>query len=351
MRRSPRRAVVGGGVLRLLVILIVVGLGATAAIVIDAQDQLARPLPLTQPQTFEVTPGSSLPRVLARARAAGLFDSARQARYLEWLARVDGQAQAIKAGEYRIEPGLNARQLLALWVSGKTVQHELRLIEGWRFRDALQRILKADTLTRTLPDDADEAVVMTALGRPGESAEGRLFPDTYRYPRGTTDVAFLRKALDAQARVLAEEWASRAANLPYDSPEQALVMASIVEKETGAAAERAQIAGVFVRRLRIGMRLQTDPTVIYGLGSAYDGDIRKRDLVTDTPYNTYTRSGLPPTPICLPGRDAIHAALHPADGDALYFVARGDGSHQFSATLAEHNEAVRRYQLQGGRAR
>lgn len=341
--RPPRRTLLR----RLLSMLIAVAVLA-AGLFVDSRRALDTPLALREASSFVIAPGSPLPKVLAQAQAAGLFASGRQARYLGLLARYDGSAQAIKAGEYRIEPGLTPRGLLALWVSGRTVLHELRLIEGWRFADAVRQVRATPTLTATLAADLDEAGLMAALGRPGQRAEGRLFPDTYRHARGTDDVVVLRQALAAQDAVLAEEWAARQPGLPYDSAEQALVMASIVEKETGVAAERPAIAGVFVRRLKLGMRLQTDPTVIYGLGAAYDGDLRKRDLVTDTPYNTYTRDGLPPTPICLPGREAIHAALHPADGDALYFVARGDGSHQFSATLDEHNAAVRRYQLRGG---
>jgi UPF0755 protein len=186
---------------------------------------------------------------------------------------------------------------------------------------------------------------MAALGHPDLDAEGRFFPDTYLFPRGTTDIAYLKRAYAAAEKNLEEQWAARASDLPYRSPYEALIMASIVERETAVPDERPMIAGVFIRRLAKGMRLQTDPTVIYGLGESFDGNLRKRDLLADAPYNTYTRAGLPPTPICLPGRAALAAALHPAAGDALYFVARGDGSHQFSATLQEHEAAVRRYQL------
>lgn len=340
-RNEPRLI---GTVIRLMILvaLLVVGLA------LDVKRELAAPLAITAPVRFEIAPGSSLPKVLADARARGLFGSDRQSRYLGVLARIEGTAAAIKAGEYLLEPGLKPRELLALWVSGKTVLQELQLIEGWRFADAVKRVRAAPALIHTLPESLDAAALMAALGRPGQFPEGRLFPDTYRFTKGMSDVAFLRNALAAQDKVLAEEWAQRAPNLPYDAPEQALTMASIIEKETGVAAERPQIAGVFVRRLQLGMRLQTDPTVIYGIGDTYDGNIRSRDLVTDTPYNTYTRDGLPPTPICLPGREAIHAALHPAEGEALYFVARGDGTHHFSATLAEHNAAVKHYQLGGG---
>ncbi|WP_293371796.1 endolytic transglycosylase MltG [Nevskia sp.] len=335
------------GVLLRLVLLVAL---LAVAFALDVKRELAAPLAIEAPISFEIAPGSSLPRVLAVARERGIFRSARQGQYLRVLARVQGAAQAIKAGEYRLEPGIRPRELLALWVSGKTVLQTLQLIEGWRFADAVKLVRAAPTLSHTLPENIDAAALMTALGRSGQASEGRLFPDTYRYTKGMSDVAFLRNALAAMDQVLAEEWALRMPNLPYDAPEQALTMASIIEKETGVSSEREQIAGVFVRRLQLGMRLQTDPTVIYGIGEAYDGNIRSKDLLADTPYNTYTRDGLPPTPICLPGREAIHAALHPAEGDALYFVAKGDGTHHFSATLSEHNFAVKRYQL-GGAAR
>ena len=199
-------------------------------------------------------------------------------------------------------------------------------------------------LVHTL-DTREPRRVMAAIGYAGYLAEGRLFPDTYRFPRGTTDVAFLVRAFETMQAVLAEEWERRAVGLPYESPYEALIMASLIEKETGIPEERAQIGGVFVRRLGKGMKLQTDPTVIYALGSSYDGNIRRGDLGVDSPYNTYVYAGLPPTPIASPGRESIRAALQPEAGDALYFVARGDGSHEFSATLAEHNRAVRKYQL------
>lgn len=316
---------------------------------LDVQTTLGTPLSLPRRQSFEVAAGSRLDQNLARIDDAGWFASSRQRWYLALKARLTGQTAAIKAGEYALEPGLTASGLLALWVSGKTVQHELRLIEGWKFSQALAAIRQSPDLQQTL-GDADASAIMTALGHPDVPAEGRFFPDTYRFSKGTTDVTLLRNALAALDRVLDAEWAQRAPNLPYANPQQALIMASIIEKESGRSAERDQIAGVFVRRLRLGMRLQTDPSVIYGMGDAYDGNIRSGDLTRDTPYNSYTRDGLPPTPICLPGRESIHAALHPADGDALYFVARGDGSHQFSATLEQHNEAVRRYQLKSGGA-
>jgi UPF0755 protein len=318
------------------------------AVLLDARRELLKPLAITQHQTFELSPGSSLRAALTTARAGGLFTHPRQALYLEAWARANGDAARIKAGEYALDPSLSSLDLLALLVGGKTLLHELRFIEGIRFADAIKIVAEHPQLVHTLTDTRVETV-MAALGQPDLHPEGRLFPDTYRFPKGTTDVVILKQAFGAMQRVLTESWAKRAANLPYARPEDALIMASIVEKETGLASERERIAGVFVRRLRLGMRLQTDPTVIYGLGELFDGNLRKRDLLADGPYNTYQRAGLPPTPICLPGRAAIEAALNPADGNELFFVARRDGSHQFSATLEEHEAAVRKYQLgQGG---
>jgi UPF0755 protein len=321
---------------------------ALAAIVLAARDvhsQLVATLPLTQPQVLDVPRGATLNGLLRVFEEHGVVASGRQRLYLSWYARLNGQARALKAGEYRIEPGLRAMDLTALLASGRVVLHELTLVEGWTFAQALAAVRAHAAITPSLPEgDAVEAL-MEALGASGQHPEGRFQPDTYRFPRGTTDVEFLRRAHQALARALAEEWAGRAPDLPYATPDEALVMASIVERETGRAGERGAIAGVFVRRLQRGMRLQTDPSVIYGLGGAFDGNLRKHDLLADGPYNTYTRGGLPPTPICLPGRAALHAALHPAPGQTLYFVARGDGSHQFSETHAEHEAAVRKYQL------
>ena len=341
---TPRRRGRRRRTLFVLLLIVVVLLG------IDAQMQLNAPLNIEARQSFEIVPGSRLDRSLSRATEVGLFTSLRQRGYLSIYARVQGLTSSIKAGEYALDPGLTPLGLLALWVSGKTVQHELRVIEGWRFSQALAAIRQNPDLQQTL-GDADAAAVMQQLGHPGIAAEGHFFPDTYRFSKGTTDLALLRNAYAALDRILESEWSQRAPNLPYATPEQALIMASIIEKESGRSAEREQIAGVFVRRLRLGMRLQTDPSVIYGIGDSYDGNIRSADLQRDTPYNSYTRDGLPPTPICLPGRDSIHAALHPDDGTSLYFVSRGDGSHQFSTTLEEHNAAVRQFQLKSGGSR
>lgn len=329
--------------LRLLGGLLLLGVAA-AAVTWDAHRQLRAVLPIQEHLNVDVAPGSSLREAIGQLRARGLFGNPRQPVYLELWGRVSGDAARLKVGEYSLDPGLSSLDVLALWVGGKTVLHELRIVEGLSFAQAMQRVAEHPMLQHSLPDLRAETV-MRALGRADQHPEGRLFPDTYRFPRNTTDLTVLQQALGAMDRALKAAWDGRAQNLPYASAEDALIMASIVEKETGVAEERARIAGVFVRRLRLGMRLQTDPTVIYGLGAAFDGNLRKRDLLADGPYNTYQRTGLPPTPICLPGRAAIEAALHPADGTELFFVARGDGSHQFSTTLEEHDAAVRKYQL------
>ncbi|MBL6751470.1 MAG: endolytic transglycosylase MltG [Nevskia sp.] len=315
-----------------------------AAAAADAWMQLHAPLRLQQPATVELALGQRLGSLLGQMERRGLFDNPRQRLYLVAYARLRNASPSLKAGEYEVPAGTTPLGLLRLLASGKVILHELTLVEGWRFAQAWRLIQAEPNLSHTL-SGADTAAVMRALDLAGEVPEGRLFPDTYRFPKGTTDAAFLRRAAQAMDRLLAAEWAARAPGLPYSAPAEALVMASLVEKETAQPAERAQIAGVFVRRLRLGMRLQTDPSVIYGLGEAYDGNLRSQDLATDTPYNSYTRGGLPPTPICLPGRESLHAALHPDDSDSLYFVSRGDGTHQFSATLDQHNAAVERYQI------
>jgi UPF0755 protein len=224
------------------------------------------------------------------------------------------------------------------------ISYSFTLVEGWTFQQVLEAVREQEALQGTFENLTAEAI-MERLGHPGEHPEGRFLADTYHFPRGTTDLALLQRAYGAMQEFLQQEWDRRAADLPFKTPYEALILASIVEKETAVAEERPQIAGVFIRRLRKGMKLQTDPTVIYGMGERFDGNIRRRDLSENTPYNTYVHRGLTPTPISMPGRDAIRAVLHPADGKSLYFVAKGDGSHYFSATLQEHNKAVRKYQL------
>jgi UPF0755 protein len=291
-----------------------------------------------------IRPGASLSMVARQLTRDGVLD---QPYLLRAMGRIDGSATRIKAGEYLLPPGSTPRRLLRMLVDGEVVQHSLTIVEGWTFKQMMQAVRSHSVLKRTLKD-ASEQAIMAQVGEPGAHPEGWFYPDTYYFPRGTTDVDFLQRAYQVMQQRLHEEWAQRAEDLPLKSPYQALILASLIERETAVAEERTRIAGVFVRRLRKGMRLQTDPTVIYGMGDAYNGNIRLRDLRKDTPYNTYTRGGLPPTPIAMPSGASIHAALHPAPGDELYFVARGDGSHHFSATLEAHNAAVRRYQL-GGR--
>ena len=291
-----------------------------------------------------IEPGTT-PRGVARDVVA---TGARvDARLLYAWFRVSGQDRAIKAGNYEIPPGTTPIGLLQKLARGEEALRALTLVEGWNWRQVRQALAREDQLR---PDSAtltDEAL-MAQLGRPGVHPEGRFFPDTYTYAKGSSDLALLRRALHAMDRRLEAAWAQRAADTPLQSADQALILASIVEKETGQARDRGQIAGVFANRLRAGMLLQTDPTVIYGLGEKFDGNLRKRDLQADTPWNTYTRAGLPPTPIAMPGKAALLAAVQPDATRALYFVAKGDGSSHFSASLEEHNRAVNRYQI--GRA-
>lgn len=262
---------------------------------------------------------------------------------LAWLARLNRVETGIKAGSYSVKQGVTPLQLLGKLTRGEVTQGELTLVEGWGFRQWRQRMDKHPDL-RHETTGLSEAQIAERLGQNIAQLDGWLFPDTYLFDKQSSDLDLLARALRAMQRKLDSEWGQRDQGLPYKTPLEALVMASIIEKETGQAADRAMVAAVFVNRLRKGMLLQTDPTVIYGLGENFDGNLRKRDLQADTPYNTYTRSGLPPTPIAMPGLASLQAALHPAASDVLYFVARGDGSSEFSRTLDEHNRAVNRYQ-------
>lgn len=301
------------------------------------------PLPNKEPQVFEVEPGSSLRRVIQNLERQGVIH---KPRYILLNARLTGNSTRIHVGEYRLKPGMKVSDFLDMLYQGKVIQYSLTLVEGWNFRQMMSELDSTEALQHQLAGLSDEEI-MQVLGHPGEHPEGRFMPDTYHFTRGMSDIDILRRAYKAMADYLQAQWPTREEDLPYDTPYQALIMASIVEKETALTSERQAIAGVFVNRLEKGMRLQTDPTVIYGMGEDYDGNIRRQDLRRDTPYNTYTRSGLPPTPIAMPGREAIHAALHPEDTGYLYFVSRGDGSHHFSKTLEEHNQAVIKYQLKG----
>jgi UPF0755 protein len=302
---------------------------------------LQQPLNLSQEQLLDVPSGSSPTGVLNRLQADGVIKDAFLLR-LYW--RFNLSSQSLHSGEYRMTPGMNARSLLTLWEKGDVVQYSLTLVEGWTFRQVRAALGKQAKLEQTLTNLSDSEV-MAKLGHPDVFPEGRFFPDTYRYVRGMTDVELLKQAYNRLDEVLQDEWDKRAADVPYVDPYQALIMASLVEKETGVPQERGQIAGVFVRRLQQGMLLQTDPTVIYGLGERYNGKITRAFLKEATPYNTYVISGLPPTPISMVGREAIHAAMNPVAGNSLYFVARGDGSHVFSADLDAHNAAVKEFQL------
>jgi UPF0755 protein len=260
---------------------------------------------------------------------------------LAWEMRV---AEGLHAGEYAIDQGLTPRTLLARMAAGDVIQHRVTLIEGSTFRE-LRLALAAESALKQESAAMSDADLMTAVGAPGVHPEGRFLPETYAYTKGMSDLDVLRRAYQAMQKAVDAAWQQRDADLPLKTPDELLVLASIVEKETGRADERGQIAGVFARRLRLGMRLQTDPTVIYGVGPGFDGNLTRKHLETDTPYNTYTRFGLPPTPIAAPGREALLAVAKPEPGATLFFVARGDGSHQFSATLREHNAAVARWQL------
>ena len=294
-------------------------------------------------ETYLVKPGTSMRGLARQLYERGVIV---EPQTLTWLGFVTGRTRQLKAGEYRFRPGITAAELLDQVVAGRVVEYPLVLVEGWNFRQIMKTIDAAPKLTHTLTGLSPEQI-MARLGHPKLHPEGRFYPDTYYYSSGHTDVVILTRALERMQALIQEEWDNRAPNLPIRTMDEALTLASIIEKETGREDERRMIAGVFVNRLRKGMRLQTDPTVIYGMGVAYDGNIRAKDLRVDTPYNTYTRRGLPPTPIAMPGRESIIAALHPVDTDALYFVSRGDGSHVFSSTFAEHDAAVTKYQLRG----
>jgi UPF0755 protein len=289
---------------------------------------------------LSIEPGT-LPRSVAQAVKDAGVDVNPDLLYL-WF-RFSGQDRLIKAGSYELETGITPHRLLAKLARGEETLRAVTIVEGWNFRQVRAVLLKEDALKPDTKGLADEAI-MQLLGRPGQHPEGRFYPDTYTYAKGSSDLAVLRRALRAMDKRLAAAWAQRAPDAVVKTPDQALILASIIEKETGKASDRTLIAAVFSNRLRVGMPLQTDPTVIYGLGAAFDGNLRKRDLQADTPWNTYTRGGLPPTPIAMPGKPSLLAAVQPAASKALYFVSRGDGTSHFSASLDEHNRAVNKYQ-------
>jgi len=296
-------------------------------------------------QVFLISPGSNIKSIAQDLTREQIIDD-------PWLfillAKLKDVETRVRAGEYNIEAGQTPDDLLETFTTGKSIQYGFTVIEGWTFHQMLDALGEDPVIVHTLQGNSD-GEIMRAIGYPGQHPEGMFFPDTYRFPKGTTDVDFLKRAYDLMQQHLEQEWQQREPDLPLASSYEALILASIIEKETAVGSERPLIAGVFTERLRRNMRLQTDPTIIYGLGSGFDGDIRFRDLKKDTPYNTYLHAGLTPTPIALPGLDSIRAALHPAPTRALYFVAKGDGTHHFSETLEEHNAAVARYQLNGGK--
>ena len=329
--------------LKLLLALMIVGMGAAAAGAWWLQRPLQMPDTVTAEAPLELTiaPGSS-----ARAVAEAVVNAGVQgpsALLYAWF-RLSGDSRKIKAGSYELAPGTTPASLLSKLVRGEQALRSLTLLEGWNIHQVLQAVRNSPNLTQDL-DGLSMADLMARIGYPGRHPEGRFFPDTYRMVKHTPASAMLRQAAQAMDQQLNAAWAQRAPGSPLRSPYDALILASIIEKETGLESDRAMVAGVFSNRLRIGMRLQTDPSVIYGLGERFDGNLRRVDLQTDTPYNTYTRAGLPPTPIAMPGRNSLLAAVQPATTQAMYFVARGEGASYFSATLEEHNAAVRRYIL------
>jgi UPF0755 protein len=318
-----------------LLIVAVIVVGAAAFYIL-------RPLPSPAlPFDFSLQQGSSLTSAAHQMQQAGVLQDAQTFVLLGRSLKLSGQ---IKPGNYQLTKPASLYELLEMVSKGRVAQSDLTIIEGWtfkQFRDALNAAPKLRHDSATLSN----AEILQRIGATEKHPEGLFFPDTYIFPSGSSDLALLKRAYQTMQRHLQENWLARDKNLPLETPYQALILASIVEKETGQARDRTMIASVFINRLRKGMRLQTDPTVIYGIGDQYDGNIRKRDLLKDTEYNTYTRDGLTPTPIALPGLESLQAVMHPATSSALYFVSRGDGSSQFSSSLTEHNKAVNRYQI------
>ncbi|MGM0693190.1 MAG: endolytic transglycosylase MltG [Pseudomonadota bacterium] len=329
-----------GRVLKILLVLIILAALAAFAGHRYWQSRLEAPVALDEPTLYEVPEGAGYHRVVSELAEQGVLAD-------EWayrlLARLEPEAlPRLRPGEYRLEPGMSGRELLALLGSDDVVTYPLTIPEGWTFRQ-MRELLDAAPKLEHQTEGLSDAEVMARLGREGRHPEGWFFPETYHYHKGLSDLDILRQALERMETTLDEVWDRRDDDLPLESPYEALIMASLIERETGAPEERSEIAGVFKRRLEQGMRLQTDPTVIYGMGERYEGNITRADLREATPYNTYVIEGMPPTPIALPGRASLEAAVQPEEGETLYFVAKGDGTHHFSRTLREHNNAVNRY--------
>jgi UPF0755 protein len=325
----------------LLAVFLLLIIGAAAGAWLWLQQEFEAPGPSPGAVRIEVEPGASVRSVLARLEAGG---SLRDARAVAWYLRLHGSKPRMQSGAYELPAHASPAQILALFEEGKVILEQVTVVEGATFAEFLEALEQHPHVAHTLSGKS-AADIVAALGHPGLSPEGEFFPDTYRFAANTTDIAILALAYDSMQRALAAAWQVRSPDLPLATPYQALILASMIEKEAALTSERAIIAGVFVNRLRKGMRLQSDPTVVYGLGEHYDGTIHTRDLLRDNPYNTYTREGLPPTPIALPGRESLLAAVRPTDTAALYFVATGlgDGAHHFSSTLQEHNSAVQTY--------
>ncbi len=330
-------------ILRSIAILFLVLSAALAWAWQDYQRFIEQPLIVQQPLVIDIANGSSFRSIIQQLNTQLGFQRADiDQLWFKILARQQGLINQLKAGEYQLPVGMTAKEFLVLLSSGAVLQHSITFPEGWTFKQ-LRQELEADKNLKITLSELSDVEILQKLGSDYTHPEGLFFPDTYRFEKHTTDLVILQQAYQKMQQVLSEQWANKAQDLPLKTAYQALILASIVEKETGVAFERPEIAGVFIRRLNKGMRLQTDPTVIYGMGDSYQGNIRKKDLQTLTPYNTYRINGLPPTPIAMPGAQAINAVLHPAQGNSLYFVASGDGRHTFSANLAEHNRAVQAF--------
>lgn len=323
-----------------LLVLVVIGAAGVAGGYFYWQSRLEAPLALEEPMLYQVPPGAGFNQVVTQLETQGIVDDAWAFRL---LARVDPErVPRLRTGEYQLQPDMSGLEMMALLGSDRVVTYPLTIPEGWSFRQMRELLNSAPKLENRTADMSDEEI-MTLLDREGTFPEGWFFPDTYRYHLGMSDVDILRQSLSRMERILAEVWAERADNLTIETPYEALIMASLIERETGAPEERREIAGVFKRRMEQGMRLQTDPTIIYGMGERYEGRITRADIREATPYNTYVIDGMPPTPIAMPGRASLEAAVNPLPGETLYFVSRGDGTHHFSRTLREHNNAVNRY--------